>query len=1230
MNSLTFRERQPLGFSRGREIPCPCGRRARPKASLRMTAREFSRCIWWLTGVVALALSVLSLPAFSQTSNGRILGTVTDETGGVVAGATVTVIDVARGVTRTLTTDDAGQYSAPNLTPGTYTVTADAKGFKKLEHPNIQLQVGQEQRVDLTLQPGEQQQTVTVTEAPPLVETTNATLGGTLNNADITDMPLNGRNYQNLLSLRPGITVQPGGGPWTQSSNGVRPDESDWMVDGVINANFYDARPIANMPSAFTDGATILPIDSIQEFNLEENPKAEYGWKPGAVVNVGLRSGTNSLHGSAYAFGRSEIWDARNAFNPAPVNGTCFAAVPAECDKLPTTLKQFGAVVSGPIKKDKLFFMGGYEGLRSEVGNAIVTGGTPETAAQPTPDPKHSMVDAISALQAGGTAISPVSLALSGCSLTPAVACTGGFWPNSPNSTRFTSTFPNTNQSDNGIGKLDYHINDKNTLYGFLMIGYYNALGEDHPFMNPIFEDYLPIKTYTGSGNWDYTATSSLLNEVRFAYNKAEFFFYGADATKLANGVDLPINTGLTLAGAPGGPGGMPNINISGFQSLGTWHNRPFYFKNPYYDGQDSVSYLIGKHSFKFGAEIAHIQVNNASYETARGRLDFKGGGCLGGASTPLEDFFCGAPTDGFSLVGDPTRMSVWNSYAGFAQDDWRVTPKLTVNLGLRYSYVTPPSEQHQLFGNFIPGQGLVQQAPGAGLWGPDHKDFSPRLGFAWDLTGKGTTVVRGGYSLMYSTFTIATLLQETNFQNSTAVSIAAVPTGACSVTVPVGETCTQAGGTTLAPGGTLTLAATKIPASALHYNGPGPVFPTGVTVSCTSTSPCNVMAVDPNLKTPYIQSWNLGVTHAFTNNLSFEVEYVGTHGSRLTGFRDLNQPLPDGTLPIANQFPTENYLGFINFFSNDTISNYEGMQATLTKRLSHGLSFVAGYTYSHDLDNGSLNRNGFLPQNSASPMADYASGDFDMRHRFTFTTTYQIPGTKGHGQLLEGWKLNAIISIQSGQPWTVWDTTNNFSSGAGANGLNPGDNTNRWDFFGNPSDFKSQGANSIPYCTGPANCTVTSGVTGASVASPNPGTMWSDCMAHAADPSPGGTLATFGCFVAGNSVMTPPAIGNFGNMGRNLFRDTGFHNVDFSIFKDFTLKERYTAEFRVEFFNIFNHPEYANPYGSVAGYNVGDDPGGNPSNFGCGCATPDVMAGNPLVGSGSNRVMQLGLKLNF
>ncbi len=392
---------------------------------------------------VTFGVFLLCVPAFSQGNTGRILGTVTDQSGGVVAGATVTVIDTERGVTRTLTTDDAGEYNAPNLIPGNYTVRAEAKGFKKLERQNVVLQVGQEVRVDLIVQPGEQEQTVTVTEAVPLVETTNATLGGTLDNADIIDLPLNGRNYQNLLSLRPGVMLQVGGGPWTQSTNGVRPDESVWMIDGVINHNFYDHRPIAGMPSPITDGATILPIDSIQEFNLMENPKAEYGWDPGAVVNVGIRSGTNSFHGTAYGFYRSAAWDARNYFNFASASdGSCILGSAiggvSPCAKTPAQLKQYGGSVGGPIKKDKLFFFANYEGLNDLIGNAFGTGsGVPETVTAPKRPSRWRCGTVSMAMHRGGRQRpSPVSLALTGCTgatATGRYSLHGRLFPERPN-----------------------------------------------------------------------------------------------------------------------------------------------------------------------------------------------------------------------------------------------------------------------------------------------------------------------------------------------------------------------------------------------------------------------------------------------------------------------------------------------------------------------------------------------------------------------------------------------------------------------------------------------------------------------------------------------------------------------------------------------------------------------------------------------------------------------------
>jgi hypothetical protein len=1187
-----------------------------------------------------MGMLLLCLPLFSQGSFGRILGTVSDQSGGVVSGATVTIVDTDRGVTKVLVTNDAGEYSAPTLNPGTYKVRAEAKGFKVTERQNIVLEVGKEARVDLALVPGAVAETMTITESVPLVETTNATLGGTINNADLNDMPLNGRNYQNLLPLRPGVVLQPGGGPWTQSTNGIRPDETVWMVDGVINTNMYDARPILNMPSPFSDGATILPVDAIQEFNTEISPKAEYGWKPGAVVNVGIKSGTNLFHGSAYGFYRSAAWDARNLFNPtvssAP-NKCAPLATPVACALTPVQLKQFGGVLGGPIKKDKLFFFAGYEGLRSLIGNDIVTGGAPETIS--SGDVKHSMVDAINAL-GGPASASPVSLSLAcpnAIGLTgllptsPSFVCQGGgtttglFPANAKTTTSFTAPFPNTNITDNGLAKIDYHINSKHSLNGMMFIGNYTGDGMDHPFFNKIFEDTNLDRTYTVGADWVYAASSRLVNDFRFGYDKVDFIFLTDDGNILSDGSGLTggkgfaVNTGVTQYG------GLPNIQIGGFpDKLGSWHNRPQNWATHYTDLQDNISYLMGKHTLRFGGEFAAIDVTNAIPDTVRGLIKF----------SSLQNFFAGTPSSGNLLTGNPNREETWKSSAVFFQDDLRVGPKLTLNLGLRYSYVSPIHEVNGGWGNFDPTKGMIQQPNGGTLYSPDHKDFSPRVGFAWDVNGKGTTVVRGGFNIIYSTITAVTFLNQNGFTGpgATSVSVAAVPTGAqlqlngCINTVAGCPTS----------GGTITLQSAALSGSQITWNSPGPIFGTatpacgdGKTIagplgSAKDAGQCSIMGIDPNLLTPYVTNWSLGIQHSFGSNLSLEVGYVGDHGSRLTGFRDLNQTDATGTRTFATQFP---YLKWILQNSNDGRSNYHSLQASLTKRVSHGLSFIAGYTYSHGLDTGSLNRTGYLPQNSNNVGGEYGSGDFDIRHRFTFTTTYNIPGIKGFGQMLEGWKLNSIVTIQTPQPWQTYDSNNDFLGG---------DFTDRWNISGPPSAFRS-GPNGIPFCTGPGlnGCGTTSGVSGdTTFFSPTQSTaMWNQCLAAAADTTPGGTLLSNGCYVSGNSVITPPANNTYGNIGRNIFRDSGFKNVDFSVFKIFTFKERYSAQFRVEIFNLFNHPISANPYGSANGYGVGNDPsvGANGGGtFGCGCATADVAAGSPQIGSGGARGMQLGLKLAF
>src|SRR6266480_2974790 len=946
-----------------------------------------------LAGVCAALFA--SVAAHPQGSSGRILGVVTDQSGGNVGGAAVTITDVARGVSQTLTTDSDGAYVALNLQPGTYTVRAEFKGFKIFERKNILVEVGKDARIDAVLQPGSTTETITITEEVPMVDTTSTTLGGTISNEIINDLPLNGRNYQNLVSLRPGTMIYPGGGPWTQSTNGIRPEDTSYIVDGITNDEAFMGLSVTNAAAVIGDAATLIPIDAIQEFNTQVNPKAEFGWKPGAVTSVGLKSGTNDIHGTAYGFGRSDKFDARNYFNPVG------------SDKTPVELEQYGGSAGGHIIKDKLFYFGAYEGQMYTVGNSlpghvpttasIVGGGGNGCVVITTGDCSISVADATQDLMAQNPTfvVNPLSNYLL------------GFYSPTPNTgqgTFVSLNYPNVNSSKNAIGKVDYHVNDHHAVSGSYFFGNDTIVGMD------FFE---------------------LLPQFRTIHNFPKIV--GPDKV---------------------------------------------------YDFLDQLSYLRGKHAFKFGGEIRDDQVHQATFRAGRGRMRFAN----------LENFLQGIPGNTTFLAGDPTRNITQWLYAGYAQDDWRITPKVTLNLGFRYELQGVPKEAKNLFGNWEPAVGFEQVGKNiSSIYNRDNKNFSPRLGVAWDVTGKGTTIVRAGGSLIYSLLSMNAFLSQQNTQNTVTLGLGTIPTGAT-----IFDSACPTGG---CPGtGNIFTTGVTIPGSSLTWKDQSTaIYPSNVTglVQCgdglgTNPGPCDTFAMNRNFRTPYVENWTIGIQHAFSSKLSLEATYVGNHSVKLLGVGDLNQPAvgsgwspaeitacyqslynpdvcaADGGAEGAARPYTINgkapYLGFINYLSNAYGSTYHGLQTTLTARNYHGLDFVAGYTYAHALDDASSNWVAFLPKDSANPVLDHGSSDFDIRHRITLSVTYTLPEKKTRSQLLEGWQLNTIITLQSGQPWGVNDQSFDLSG--------TGDLADRWNFFGNPSDFKSQGPNGLPYIS-PASFTV-------------------------------------------------------------------------------------------------------------------------------------------------------------
>jgi carboxypeptidase family protein len=1161
-------------------------------------ARVFSKKSVSAAVVLGFAVLLLGFPLFSQVNTGRILGTVTDQTGGVIAGATIAVTNTETGVARNLVTDGAGEYDAPNLNPGKYSVRVSNAGFQTFERQNIEVEVGKDDRIDAQLTPGQVTQTVTVSEAIPLLDATSATVTGTINTENIVDLPLNGRNYQNLLQLRPGVTTKPGGGTLTTSTNGLRPEDNNYYVEGLDNDEPFTGQSIINSTLPVGDAATFVPIDAIQEVNVQTNSPAEFGKRPGAVINVGLKSGTNTIHGTAFAFGRSDKFDSGEYAYPGPAA------------KQPAELEQWGGTVGGPIKKDKLFYFGAFERQTYNVGanypvvapTSADLGNSPQAFAQSIPSAERDLTIN------HGIALNPLSV-----KLLPL------FGTNNTNSSAQNYGFPNIVSIYNVLGKIDYHLSDHHTLAGSYFFGNGTTVAESITapgIVQPYWRDNAGLRAQFVTTSWTWTPNSTWVNDLRFGWNFHHRFDNVDDLTTSLS--SYGINTGVTNPLL----GGFPTINVNGFSQLGGDQNLPKnYGPSKDYDVVDHVSFLRGKHAFKFGAETLFLRPYLANLTAGRGVIAFgdNSSGTAFPGSTPLEDFLAGTPDAsgaGNILNGNPIRSLRQEDYSGFFEDAWHILPHVTLNYGLRYEYFTVMREANNLIGNWDPAQGFEQVGVNVNsAYNGYHKDFSPRLGIAWDLGGKGKTVVRAGGGVYYVDLVAAALVDQTQIPGK-ASGLTSIPTA-----YSTGANGSAAPLNPLTNGGIGT-ASLSFPSTALSWSLAGPVFPAGQVGSSAgfscgdgitkdalgkTHSPCNITAIARNVVPPRVVTWTLGIQRTLTNNFTWEVNYIGDHSNNLVGVQDINAINPQDPRELANghkelqsdrpyygQFP---YLQFINFLSNIDRSNFNALQTTLTARGYHGLGFVGAYTYSHGLDDYSTARGIHTPQNNLNPDADYGNSDFDQRHHFSFTLNYALPGRKGFGQLLEGWVVNSAVLIQSGLPWSPTSKSDISKTGDKS--------SDRWDFFGNPSDFTG-GKFPIPFYAGgsasmPAMCTQEATAVGATA-----------------------NLAKFGCFAKGNSVFIAPPTGTFGTAARNLFRDDGFRDWDFSLFKNWTIKERLTAQFRVEVFNILNHTILATPSSSNA------VSAANAPTFGSATQTPDSAGQNPLLGTGGARAMQLGLKLLF
>ena len=850
------------------------------------------------------------------------------------------------------------------------------------------------------------------------------------------------------------------------------------------------------------------------------------------------------------------------------------------------------------------------------------------------------MVNACNAVNAaakgGGKPINALSAQLAGlnpttCVVTPASATFENLFPfNTSASNSLVPGLPNTAPLNNGLFKGDWDISQHHHLTGMYYVSKSTAISTSGNLL-PIWSSLILNNTQMYDGNWTWTPNSTWVNTATLGYSYgADQLAYG-DQSKVAsnpypNGYSL--NTGVT------NPlyGGLPNIVISSFSgSLGVGGRTGIRGPDGEAQFEDAVSYLRGKHAFKFGFEYVDAVLDQDAYGQAQGVIKFK----------TLQDYLQGNVNTATILNGDPTVNVRQHWFAGFVQDDWRITQRINLSLGLRYEYYAAPTERDNLLGNFNPNVNpattpAVQQiGPGQSAYSPEKTDFLPRVGFAWDIRGNGKTVVRAGGGLMSSVVPVTALTPQ-------------VPWGANFPSIGVNTTGTVANLHTPNP---LSFSGTQV-----TWSQAGPIFPLGTTgPSCTPAVPCSTGALPATFTQPKSAYWNLDIQRVITNSVTLDVAYVGNHGYDEQHTIDLNSPgVGAGYTPaviasciaapssvscapsaaaIAAAEPYHALFPYLNYIienQSNYYSNYDALQVTVDQRVSHGLNFLVGYTYGHALDIWSKNSNGsLLPSNPNNPRLNYGNSDFDIRNRFTFSPNYRIPGIKTPGQMLEGWSVSGILTLQGGLPWYPLDNVTDDFLGTGENkdnyaSTNPGI-VQPWNYTGPASAFT---ANSTPIpCYGKlAGCTPM-----ASAAA----SIQAACTAAATSPYGGPTtqngklalasLANSACYDQNGGILTPPAYGTIGNEARNMFRSQPYYNVDLSISKLWRFNERFSAQFRAEFFNLFNRADFSTPAPNSAS---ADPSGGSTAGFGYAQSTPDTA--NPVLGSGGPRHIQFGLKLTF
>jgi hypothetical protein len=1046
------------------------------------------------SGILMLSLWFgLATLGFAQ-GDASIQGTVSDSSGGTIQGAAIQVKNLETGAVRNLLTDETGRFDAASLPVGRYVVKAEKAGFRGEEKTGISLVLGQREILDMVLQVGDARQTVQVESSPTVVMITTEDDSGLVGEKQVKDLPLNGRSYDQLIMLNPGVvnyTSQRAGGIGTSNSvvgnmfsaSGRRPQENLYLLNGV---EFTSASEINNTPGGVS--GQLLGVDAVREFSVvKDTYGAEYGKRPGAQVNIATASGTNQFHGSAYEFLRNSALDARNYFDHGDIPGF--------------RRNVFGGSLGGPIRKDKTFVFANYEGFRQSLGLSDLSL-VPDNA---------SRAKAVASIQPL-LALWPVA---NGAEILTSTGAPSGI----------AEAFSNPNQrirEDFGTTRLDQIFTERDSLAAV----YTADDSEAHsPTNNPFTLVDIFLREQVVSLSETHIFSASLLNKSTFGFSRGAFYFNSGTTVNLPSWVNDGQPVGAIVVG-----GGTTLNGASQITNGGTNAGNNLRAARNLYTESDQITFTRGKHLFSFGGWLQQLQSNDSLVQDQYGQVSF----------TNLQTFLQGTVST-YTYAPGYTPLS-WRSIEGavYAEDVIKVTPSWEIRIGFRGESTNGWNEAYGRASNYaFNSSGVIETQPvvGGSAFTVNNAKFlpAPRIGTAWSPFVSKKTVIRAGFGTYYALLDNLSYRLDQNGPFNTLFAIKNLPFSS------------------IAPGAS--------------YSGVKAI-PSGV---------------QPNLKTPTVESWSLKIEQELSANTSLGVSYIGSHGYHELLSADANLPTPTicPASPCPADYPNGTYyypagaalanpaVWNTTHWLSQGISSYHGLEADVNRRFGHGLQFRGVYTFSKALDNGD-NMNTSVATNSPAfvanplqPKSDYGRASFDVRHAAVIQATYDLPFGRNDAsqarswvqRLIGNWQLSGIQTVQSGLPFTPQLSYNPSNDGDTRNPVRPS-----WN----------------PNFTGPIIL--------------------------------GGPNQYFN-----PNAFIQPLPGTYGNVGRNILQAPGLTETDLSLTKLFSVTERLNLQFRTEVFNVFNHTNFNAP---------------NPVVYAAATGGPSSTAGVITSTTTTSRQIQFGLKL--